>query len=394
MNPTVQAIRRIAAALVGILFVVSGLLKIIDPVGTMLIVTEYCKFFHIGFLIPAAKGIGIVLATLEALLGIALITGVLRKVAAVCAYVMLGVFTVITLVLWIVNPVMDCGCFGQAVHLTHAQSFLKNLVLLGLCVLAFTPLKDMGRPKPRKIVSAALALVSILFAVVYSNTHLPIVDFTAFDWGAELFASLEDDVTGDNHYQPVFIYEKDGQRGTFTLNTLPDSTWTFVAQDTLYRPTVGMSGEYPILGFRDAEGEYRDRMAAEGKVVVFSVYDLKKARWERLQEQYNAVAAAGAMPLVLLASYPAEAARLGAPATLPLYYADYKTLITLNRSNGGGSYFCEGELVHKWPSADFPESIQDTLAEEPVALSTYHIVRRRLKAQGFCVYLAALLLLL
>ena len=123
MNPTVQAIRRFAAALVGILFVVSGLLKIIDPVGTMLIVTEYCKFFHIGFLIPAAKGIGIVLATLEALLGIALITGVLRKVAAVCAYVMLGVFTVITLVLWIVNPVMDCGCFGQAVHLTHAQRY-------------------------------------------------------------------------------------------------------------------------------------------------------------------------------------------------------------------------------------------------------------------------------
>ena len=43
-------LRRFAAGLIGIVFLASGLLKMADPVGTMLIVTEYLKFFHIGFL--------------------------------------------------------------------------------------------------------------------------------------------------------------------------------------------------------------------------------------------------------------------------------------------------------------------------------------------------------
>ena len=102
-------IRRFAAGLIGIVLLVSGLLKISDPVGTMLIVTEYLKFFHIGFLIPAAKGIGIAISTLEALTGIALITGVLRKITAWVTTGLLAFFTVITLVLWIKNPSWTAG---------------------------------------------------------------------------------------------------------------------------------------------------------------------------------------------------------------------------------------------------------------------------------------------
>lgn len=395
MNTSLQSIRRISAALVGIVFLVSGLLKLIDPVGTMLIITEYCKFFHIGFLIPAAKGLGITLALTESLIGLALITGVLRKIAAIGTLIMLVFFTIVTLILWIVNPVMDCGCFGEAVHLTHSQSFFKNLVMLALCLIAFLPIdSSMGHPQVRKIVAASIGLVSIVFVAVYSNRYLPIVDFTDFDLGAELFASLDDEIEADNHYQPVFRYEKNGQQGTFTLESLPDSSWTFVSRDTLFRPSTGMKEGYPILSFHDAEGEYQDRLAAEGKVVVFSVYDIKKAPWERLEAQYNAVLEAGGMPLLLLASYPEQAQKAGLPATLPAYYSDYKTLITLNRSNGGGSYFCEGELINKWTSKDFPENLSADFAAEPVALSTGYIVKRRLKAQGFCVYLAALLALL
>ena len=186
MNTSYQRFRRFAAVLVGIVFLVSGLLKMIDPVGTMLILQEYFRYFQVPGLMPAAKGLGIALSVAEAAVGVSLITGVLRKIAAVLTYVLLGFFTIVTFVLWVLNPSMDCGCFGEAVHLSHAQSFWKNVILLLLSVIAFTPFHDFGRPKRNRIVAAVLAGLSLLVVVVYSNRHLPIMDFTAFDWGAEL----------------------------------------------------------------------------------------------------------------------------------------------------------------------------------------------------------------
>lgn len=386
-------LRRLCAVIVGITFLISGLSKIIDPVGTMLIVTEYAKLLHLDFIIPAAKVIGIILSSLEAITGLALITGALRKLSAWITYALVGVFTAVTLFLLIKNPVMDCGCFGEAIHLDHLQSFIKNIALLALALIAFIPMKSLGSPKPRKWVSFGIATLSVLYAVLYSNTHIPIADFTEFAPGTELMASLDDELEADNHYEPAFIYEKNGQRGSFPLYALPDSTWTFVEADTLFVDGLAQRNGHPVLSFRDSQGEYRDRMAAEGKVVVFSVYEPAKARWDRIQKQYNRVLEAGASPLLLVASYPLEIDKYGIPLDMTVYYADYKTLITLNRSNGGASFFSEGELIEKWGQKDFPEDLSWRFQADPVELNSRFILKRRLKAQGFCLYLAALLML-
>lgn len=388
-------LRRLCAVVIGITFLVSGLAKIIDPVGTMLIVTEYFKLLHLGFMIPAAKVLGVILATVEALTGLALITGVLRKIAAWITYVMVGFFTVVTLFLLIKNPSMDCGCFGEAIHLNHLQSFLKNIALVALACIAFIPLKTIGEPKPRKWISFGIAALSVLYAVLYSNTHIPIMDFTEFNFGAELMASLDDDVEADNHYQTMYVYEKDGQEGIFPDGNKPvsDTAWSLVRVDTLFREGIGMQEKHPILSFRDSQGEYCDRQAAEGKVVVFSVYDPGKANWERLHKQFMQVQEAGANPILMVASYPAEIDSFGIPIDLPVHYADYKTLITLNRSNGGATYLCEGEIIGKWHQRNFPASIASDLKQDPVDLSSNLILKRRLKAQGFALYLAALLIL-
>ncbi|MBO4340097.1 MAG: DoxX family protein [Bacteroidales bacterium] len=387
-------LRRFCAVIIGITFLVSGLSKIIDPVGTMLIVTEYLKLLHLGFLIPGAKVLGVVLSTLEAVTGLALITGVLRKIAAWVSFVLVGFFTIVTLFLLVKNPDMDCGCFGEAFHLSHLQSFLKNIGLVALSLVAFLPLGKLGSPRPRKWVSFGIAVLSVLYAVLYSNTHIPVLDFTEFAPGTELMASLDDDIEADNHYEPAFIYEKNGQRGSFPLYALPDSTWTFIGADTLFVDGLARRNGHPVLSFRDSEGEYQDRLAAEGKVVVFSVYNPGKASWERVQKQYYQVIEAGGTPLLLVASHPLEIDSYDIPIDMAVYYADYKTLITLNRSNGGASYFCEGELIEKWDQRGFPASLGWHLAADPVERSSHFILNRRLKAQGFSLYLTALLLLL
>ena len=387
-------IRRLCAVLIGITFLVSGLAKIIDPVGTMLIVTEYFKLLHLSFLAPAAKVLGVILATLEAVTGIALITGVLRKIVAWITYVMVGFFTLVTLFLLIKNPSMDCGCFGEAIHLTHLQSFLKNIVLVGLACAAFIPMSKLDKPKVHKWVSFGIATLSVLYVVLYSNTHLPIIDFTEYNFGAELMASLDDDVEADNHFQTMYVYEKDGQEGIFPEGNKPsaDTAWTLVRVDTVFRAGIGMRDKHPILSFRNAEGEYLDDEAAKGKVIVFSVYDPANANWDRLHRQFTQAREGGAKPILMVASYPAEIDSFGIPIELPVHYADYKTLITLNRSNGGATYLCEGEIIGKWHQRGFPASIASMLKQDPVDLSSNLILKRRIKAQGFALYLAALLI--
>ena len=388
MKKAHHRLRRFAAILIGLVFLASGLLKLLDPVGTSLIVTEYFKFFHVGFLQGIALPLGMGLSLLEAVVGTALVTGVFRKLTAAVASLMIVFFTAITVILWLANPEMDCGCFGEAIHLTHAQTLVKNLVLLALALIAFLPFQNFGVPGKGKYVAFFIALPSLVFALWYNWRHLPMIDFTEFAPGAELFASLDNDYEEMDGKVPTFIYERNGQRGSFSLDNLPDSTWTFVAVDTLSRSGLYKTAAKPVLSFRDADGTYHDEDAVLGKVMAFSVYDPEKADWDRIRKQAAEAHTAGATPLIL--TVPGE------NTPQDVYYADYKPLITMNRANGGAVYFDNGELIAKWSPKDVPEGekLGKFLQRDPVDASTDFTVKRRIKAQGFCVYLLALLMLL
>ena len=388
MKKAHHSFRRFCAILIGLVFLASGLLKLLDPVGTGLIVSEYFKFFHLGFLQGTAKALGMVLSLVEAITGAALISGVFRKTTAIVTSVLVVFFTIITLILWIAKPEMDCGCFGEAIHLSHGQTLLKNLVLLALAALAFIPFQNFGVPRKGKYVAFFLAIPSLIFALCYNARHLPMIDFTEFAPGTELFASLDNDYQEMDGKVPTFIYERNGQRGSFTLDALPDSTWTFVGVDTLSRSGMYKNASKPVLSFRDAEGEYQDELAVLGKVMVFSVYDPEDADWDRIRTQAAEARVCGATPLIL--AVPGE------DTPEDVYLADYKPLITLNRANGGATYFNDGELIAKWSPRDVPgaEELKGLLDREPVVASTDFIVGRRIRAQGFALYLLALLLLL
>ena len=388
MKKAHHSFRRFCAILIGLVFLASGLLKLLDPVGTGLIVSEYFKFFHLGFLQGTAKALGMVLSLVEAITGAALISGVFRKTTAIVTAVLVVFFTIITLILWIAKPEMDCGCFGEAIHLSHGQTLLKNVVLLALAALAFIPFQNFGVPRKGKYVAFFLAIPSLIFALCHNARHLPMIDFTEFAPGTELFASLDNDYQEMDGKVPTFIYERNGQRGSFTLDALPDSTWTFVGVDTLSRSGMYKNASKPVLSFRDAEGEYQDELAVLGKVMVFSVYDPEDADWDRIRTQAAEARVCGATPLIL--AVPGE------DTPEDVYLADYKPLITLNRANGGATYFNDGELISKWSPRDVPEGeeLRSLLDREPVVASTDFIVGRRIRAQGFALYLLALLLLL
>ena len=386
--------RRFCAFVLGAVFLISGILKLMDPVGSEFIMKSYFSFLHIGFMDFSAKFFGVAFALTEAVLGAALMSGVWRKVVGIAVVALTTFFTLLTLVLLIFNPVMDCGCFGEAIHLTHLQTFVKNVILCVLCCGAFIPMRELDRPVKVKYVSFALTACSLVALLIYSLVALPLKDYTAFHPGAMLQAAADEQYK--DFSEPEFIYEKDGVTQAFSLDALPDSSWNFV--DSRIRQDDFAAGT--VLTLTDDAGEYCDSLATKGNVLVVSAYrKLSAGRIEGIESLVADARAAGLTPIVLVPSDDVLAAASEKHAALEdvlVYYSDYKTLATLNRSNGGATWISDGQIVRKWSYTLRPssEKLSAALAEDPTALALETQSKGSLALQSFLLYIFAVLLLL
>lgn len=386
--------RRFCAFVLGAVFLISGILKLMDPVGSEFIMKSYFSFLHIGFMDFSAKFFGVAFALTEAVLGAALMSGVWRKVVGIAVVALTTFFTLLTLVLLIFNPVMDCGCFGEAIHLTHLQTFVKNVILCALCCGAFIPMRELDRPVKVKYVSFALTACSLVALLIYSLVALPLKDYTAFHPGAMLQAAADEQYK--DFSEPEFIYEKDGVTQAFSLDALPDSSWNFV--DSRIRQDDFAAGT--VLTLTDDAGEYCDSLATKGNVLVVSAYrKLSAGRIEGIESLVADARAVGLTPIVLVPSDDVLAAASEKHAVLEdglVYYSDYKTLATLNRSNGGATWISDGQIVRKWSYTLRPssEKLSAALAEDPTALALETQSKGSLALQSFLLYVFAVLLLL
>ena len=125
-----KALRIISRLLIGALFIFSGYVKVIDPMGSAIKFGEYFEAFSMHFLAPTALVFGILLAVAELVLGLCMLFGVRMKEAAWGALLFMILFTCLTFVLSVFNPVEDCVCVGDAIKLTNWQTFFKNLIIL------------------------------------------------------------------------------------------------------------------------------------------------------------------------------------------------------------------------------------------------------------------------
>lgn len=352
-----RVIRRISAVLLGFVLFLSGILKLMDPVGSRLVVEAYLSFLHIRFLLGVSGLAGSGLALLETLLGAGLITGVWRRTWAVVTGALLAFFTLLTVWLNIKNPAMDCGCFGEIVRLTHLQSLLKNIFLLALWALACLPLSKQEQTRTVKYVSFPIAAVSVILFMVYSQLSIPLVDFTPFSQGTELML-------------PEDIEDPSDDRA-------------------------------PTLSVSDAGGEYVDEMLLSGRLLAVSVYAPEKVsarQWERIATLMREAAGLGYTPVLLAASTPAAMTALGVPEELAAhtYYSDRKKLMTLNRANGGATYISDGMIITKWSARRLPDG--EKLGELAGTDITESLLSEnngaRVKFQAFLLYVFAVMLLL
>ncbi len=194
---TNKAIRIIARWFVGLVFIFSSFTKGVDPLGTAFKVEEYMTAWSFGgitfdWALPLAPFLSMALITAEFLVGVLLITGSFRKLAAWLLLLMMAFFTFTTLYDAITNKVSDCGCFGDAIKLTNWQTFWKNVVLDIPTIFIF-----LTRRWPRKkslerdtLIGIAAIAAMVVFGL-YNINNEPVIDFRPWKVGNTMIKNLE-----------------------------------------------------------------------------------------------------------------------------------------------------------------------------------------------------------
>ena len=117
--------------IVGALFIFSGFVKLVDPIGSQYKFQEYFAedVLNMEFLIPYALPFAILLVVAEIVLGVALLVGWLPKITTWKLLILILVFLFLTWYSAFYNKVTDCGCFGDFMKLSPWQSFYKDVIL-------------------------------------------------------------------------------------------------------------------------------------------------------------------------------------------------------------------------------------------------------------------------
>lgn len=280
----------ICRTLLGLVFVFSGVVKAIDPLGTVYKIEDYLKAFG-GFfvdLLPLASVAAVGLIVLELLLGVCMVMNVRTRWTAWLALVFYAVMTPLTLYIAIANPVSDCGCFGDAIVLTNWQTFEKNVVLIVLATILVVLRKHTHSlwRNWMEMVIAGVTIVAALAFMGYTHKHLPVIDFRPYKVGNHIPTLMEyPEGAAVDEYEISFVYEKDGVEQTFTLDNYPkgDSTWTFVRQES---KLIKKGYEPPIHDLEILNADYEDItwdiLESEAPVTLVVMYDLSKVDMKQI----------------------------------------------------------------------------------------------------------------
>jgi len=183
-----KLLANIARVLVGVLFIISGFIKANDPLGFSYKLDEYFVVFHMEWLSSISLALAILICAAEIGLGVATLMGAKMNFTAWSLLLMIVFFTFLTFYSWYFNKVTDCGCFGDALHLTPLQSFEKDLVLLALILLIFAQRRHI-MPLLGQTASTVVSWLGFAGSMLFSiqcYRHLPTIDFRPYKIGANI----------------------------------------------------------------------------------------------------------------------------------------------------------------------------------------------------------------
>lgn len=391
--------------LTGGVFVMSGLVKLIDLWGFVYKIEEYLGVWGIEEPRSLVFVLSFLISGSEFVLGSLLALGCYRRSAPWLLLCMMAVMLPLTLYIYIDNPVADCGCFGDFWKISNGATFWKNVAITAALVLLIIyngKTDGLFRPPTQWLVVTVLGVYSLVVGLVGYYIQ-PMVDFRSFPPGSSLVSwaragidteisrprtddgtdSTEDRSTGvdEGEEEPdfVFIYENEaGLRKEFTIDNLPDEGWTFVDRKQVtgeksdgFEPT-----EFVVLdGNNDVTSEV---VTGSGVEVLLLIPDINKADVAYtypLNELNDYLKANNGRMAALIVSGEEglDVWRDLSMASYPLYQAEPNLVKELARGDMSLVFLNDGKIIWKRALTD-PDrlSMVATVSPDPVtALDEY-----------------------
>jgi uncharacterized membrane protein YphA (DoxX/SURF4 family)/peroxiredoxin len=359
----------ISRLIVGVLFFISGLIKLNDPLGFSYKLQEYFSsdVLNIPFLEPYALAISFCIVVVEVVLGILLLIGFKPKLTVWSLLGMITFFTFLTFYSAYFDKVKDCGCFGDALKLTPWESFWKDVVLLIFTLVLVFGMK-LIKPIFNKRITTIISVLSLLFSIWFGYhvlNHLPSKDFRAYKIGDNLIEnmSIPEDAPGPVQ-EYTWIFNVNGEEQEFVTNgSYPEVDGEYVGYDV---KVLEEGYEPPILDFsiETNDEDLTQQILEKDKLLMVISYNLNTA---------NEDGAAALKPIAELAKKNGyEVVGLSASGDVDkaafkqkygldfeFYLCDEKALKTVVRSNPGVLTLERGTVTQKKHWKDVDELILD-----------------------------------
>ena len=372
MNKLKSILVNLSRTLLALTFIFSGFVKAIDPLGSQYKIAEYLEAAQLSAYIPdwAQLMLSVGLSAIEFTLGVMLLLAIRRRLASKLSFIMMVVMTLVTLWLTVSNPIQDCGCFGDAIHLTNTQTFIKNLILLtAAIILACWPLYQVRFvSKTNQWIAFYFTIVFIVTASTLSLYHLPIFDFRPYYIGQNIKKGMEIPKGAKlTTYKTTFICEKNGVTKEFTENDYPynDSTWVFkdTHQEILekgYEPPIH---DFSITDEKTGEDLTDSILTKNGYTFLLIAPVLERADDSNFGEidaiyEYAKENGYGFYGLTASTDKAVKHWRDITGAEYPFYTTDGTTLKTIIRSNPGLVLLYKGTIINKWSHNDLPKQAE------------------------------------
>lgn len=352
--------------IVAVTFIFSGFVKAIDPIGTQYKLQDYLGSIGMAGILPnwTLLAVAVFLAAIEFCIGIFLLFAIQRRLISKLTVAFMAFMTMVTVWIVVADPVKDCGCFGDALHLTNTETLIKNIVLL-VCslVIMYRPLA-MFRfvSKSNQWIVTNYTIVFILVSSGFSLYFLPIFDFRPYHIGVNIPRGMEIPKGAKlPQFKTTFIMEKNGQRKEFTLENYPDASWKFIDSKTVqtsegYIPPIH---DFSITDNKTGLDLTNSVLSHKGYTFLLIAPHLETAddsNFGDIDRLYE-YAQSYDIPFYCLTASTAKAIKRWIDLTgaeYPFCITDEAVLKTIIRSNPGLLLLKDGTIINKWSHNNLP----------------------------------------
>ena len=352
--------------IVAVTFIFSGFVKAIDPIGTQYKLQDYLGSIGMAGILPnwTLLAVAVFLAAIEFCIGIFLLFAIQRRLISKLTVAFMAFMTMVTVWIVVADPVKDCGCFGDALHLTNTETLIKNIVLL-VCSLTI-----MYRPlamfrfvsKSNQWIVTNYTIVFILVSSGFSLYYLPIFDFRPYHIGVNIPRGMEIPKGAKlPQFKTTFIMEKNGQRKEFTLDNYPDASWKFIDSKTVqtsegYIPPIH---DFSITDNKTGLDLTNSVLSHKGYTFLLIAPHLETAddsNFGDIDRLYE-YAQSYDIPFYCLTASTTKAIKRWIDLTgaeYPFCITDEAVLKTIIRSNPGLLLLKDGTIINKWSHNNLP----------------------------------------